>query len=289
MNLMTLLLSIPILVMAAWLYNAKGSECYTFLQKPVIFVGIAIFVLSLVGCIGAIKSWSWLLWIYLFLMAILIMLLAAFTLFAFIVTAPGGGTTIGAYKYKEYNLGDYSVWLQDQINSTSGWRTLRSCMVDDQFCDHLSKDFLTVAEIQNASLTPLESGCCRPPVGCGFPQTNITTFTIPVSTFTIPDCGRWSNNASVMCYNCDSCKGGVAQYVREEWQVVSFVMLAVVLLLSFLYCVGCCARYNAGQAEFEDMEKERFAPDSSSSYPSRAPVPPPGFQRGAQPGYQRQY
>jgi len=91
----------------------------------------------------------------------------------------------------------------------------------------------TAKEYKLADLTPMESGCCRPPAEyapecilfsgghrnlkrghhialifrCGYPALNASYFDLsfhPVSTNV--DCKLYKNTRSVRCYDCNSCK-----------------------------------------------------------------------------------
>nr|CAB3499215.1 unnamed protein product [Digitaria exilis] len=67
---------------------------------------------------------------------------------------------------------------------------------------------------------------------CGYPALNASYFDLsyhPVSTNI--DCKLYKNARSVRCYDCDSCKAGVAQYMKTEWRVVAIfnVILFVIL------------------------------------------------------------
>eukprot|EP00270_Netrium_digitus_P010784 TRINITY_DN3362_c0_g1_i1.p1 TRINITY_DN3362_c0_g1~~TRINITY_DN3362_c0_g1_i1.p1 ORF type:complete len:311 (-),score=66.36 TRINITY_DN3362_c0_g1_i1:305-1147(-) len=259
MNVLTMVLAFPIVAMGIYLYNASGSQCESFLQKPVIIIGVFMFVMSFLGCVGAANNWSFLLWLYLVVMFFLIIILAGFTIFAFIVTAPGAGRTVAGVSFKEYYLSDYSDWLRKELNNTKNWANVESCMMDVKYCDHLNDLYTTVDAYRNASLSPTESGCCRPPAECGYQQVNATYFTIGTPASSNTDCLRYSNDNRTMCFLCQSCKGGVAEYVKDEWKTVSTVNLVILCILIFLYCIGCCAKANAtDDVEFEEIEKQQF-------------------------------
>eukprot|EP00897_Mesotaenium_endlicherianum_P007508 jgi/Mesen1/6786/ME000348S06045 len=237
MNLFTLILSLPIIGVGAWLYTSKGSECYTFLQKPVLVLGCFMFI-------------------YLFLMGVLIILLLAFTLFAFIVTSTGGGTNVENQRFKEYDLKDYSSWLRSNLNDTGNWKKMKACMSQATYCDHLNYDYPTVPEYLRAKLSPTEAGCCRPPASCAYKQLNATYFTISAPKSANADCVRYSNDPKVECFDCDSCKAGVAQYLKTEWNLVAIVLVVILFLLIILYAFACCAKYNADRdLEFERIDK----------------------------------
>ncbi|MBA0611554.1 hypothetical protein Godav_012230, partial [Gossypium davidsonii] len=151
-------------------------------------------------------------------------------------------------RYKEYQLKDYSSWFLKQLNNTDNWKRLKSCLVKSEDCNNLAKQYKTLKQYKMAKLTPIEAGCCRPPSECGYPVVNASYYDLsfhPVSSN--EDCKLYKNSRVVKCYNCDSCKAGVAQYMKTEWRVVAIFNLALFVVLSIIYFVGCCARRNAGR------------------------------------------
>ncbi|KAK6935367.1 hypothetical protein RJ641_035522 [Dillenia turbinata] len=179
----------------------------------------------------------------------------------FIVTNNGSGHSVAGLSYKEYQLQDYSSWFLKQLNNTENWKRLKSCLVKADDCNNLPKKYKTLKQYKSAKLTPIEAGCCRPPSECGYPTVNASYYDLsfhPVSSNS--DCKLYKNSHGIKCYNCASCKAGVAQYMKTEWRVVAIfnVVLFVVLVSKFslnmlfeiqsmIYFVGCCARRNAAR------------------------------------------
>ncbi|KAF6135290.1 hypothetical protein GIB67_021652 [Kingdonia uniflora] len=159
--------------------------------------------------------------------------LGIFILLVFIITNNGSGHTVPGLRYKEYELQDYSSWFLKQLNSTHNWKHLKSCLVKSEDCNGLPKKYKTLKQYKGEKLTPIEAGCCRPPSECGYPTRNASYYDLsfrPISTNN--DCKRYKNARDVRCYNCDSCKAGVAQYMKTEWRVIAIfnVILFVVLV-----------------------------------------------------------
>eukprot|EP01018_Ginkgo_biloba_P025743 Gb_32232 [translate_table: standard] len=244
-NLLTLLLSLAIVGMGIWL-GTRHDVCEKLLTVPVLAIGAFTFVISLIGLVGSRKDISLLLWIYLILMFLLLLTIASFTIFVFIVTNNDAGHKVAGQRYKEYWLEDYSKWLQQRLNNTRNWNHLQSCLVKSNYCNDLIKEYKTLKNYQQAKLTPIEAGCCKPPSECGYPARNASYYDLslhPVSSN--KDCKRYKNNPSIKCYKCDSCKAGVAHYLRREWRFAAIFNMAVFVMLILLYSVGCCARRNA--------------------------------------------
>lgn len=134
-NIITFIISIPILGGGIWLSKQANTECERFLEKPIIALGIFVMLISLAGLIGSCCRVSFFLWIYLVIMFLLIILIFCFTIFAFVVTNKGAGHVLSDRGYKEYRLGDYSNWLQKRVNNH--WGKIESCLKDTKICKTL--------------------------------------------------------------------------------------------------------------------------------------------------------
>ncbi|RLN41079.1 hypothetical protein C2845_PM01G38560 [Panicum miliaceum] len=186
-----------------------------------------------------------------------------FTVLAFIITNTGTGHVVPGARYvtnSSHGVSKLCIVSENDtkkyrnialiLNNTEKWTHLRSCLVKSDDCNNLSKRYKTLKQYKLAELTPMESGCCRPPAECGYPALNASYFDLsyhPVSTNI--DCKLYKNARSVRCYDCDSCKAGVAQYMKAEWRVVAIFNVILFVILSFVYFVGCCARRNAGGSD----------------------------------------
>ncbi|CAA6662267.1 unnamed protein product [Spirodela intermedia] len=231
LNFLTFLLSIPILGAGIWLSTRGTSECERFLEKPVIALGVFLMVVSLAGLIGACCGVTWLLWIYLFVMFLLIVLVFCFTIFAFVVTNKGAGQVVSGRGFKEYRLGDYSNWLQKRVTNTKNWNKIKSCLVDGKVCQTLQAKKEALALFNQENLSSIQSGCCKPPIECGLSYVSPTEWT-GISNSTNSDCTTWSNSANALCYNCNSCKK------------VAVVNIIFLIILIIVYSIGCCAFRN---------------------------------------------
>ncbi|CAA2970812.1 tetraspanin-6 [Olea europaea subsp. europaea] len=237
LNLFTLLASIPIIV--AGLRMAKSSTtCESFLKTPLLVVGFIILIISLAGFIGACFHVARVLRVYLVIMLLLIGTLMALTVFGFVVTSRGGGALVAGRVYREYHLDNYSPWLRKRIENPHYWMTVRSCILGSKTCakvvswtpyDYLTKD-----------LSPIQSGCCKPPTSCNYTSTMVAQES---------DCYRWNNDPNILCYECDSCKAGVLEDIRRNWHKISVLNIVMVVVLIGIYCIGCCAFQNAKRAE----------------------------------------
>lgn len=92
----------------------------------------------------------------------------------------------------------------------------------------------------------MQSSCCKPPTHCDLEFHNATYWTMPQTGPAVADndCKTWSNVQSKLCYNCQSCKMAFLDHIKNDWNILSFVNLGLLLFVLFVYGVGCCAFRN---------------------------------------------
>ncbi|KAK6942369.1 Tetraspanin/Peripherin [Dillenia turbinata] len=258
LNFITLVLSIPILAVGIWLAQKGSTDCEKFLEKPIIVIGVFLMLVSIAGLIGACCRVTWLLWVYLLVMFILIVLLFCFTVFAFVVTNKGAGDALSGKGYKEYRLGNYSDWLQKRVTNTKNWSKIKSCLVASKACQTINGGKnMTAEEFYQEELSPIQSSCCKPLDSCGFTYVNQTMWINPGNTTsTDSDCNLWSNNQNELCFNCNSCKAGLLQTIKNDWKKTAIVNIIFLIFLIIVYSVGCCAFRN----NREDNAYSRWKP-----------------------------
>lgn len=240
LNLFSLLASIPIIAAGLWL--AKGSTtCQNFLQTPLLIIGFIVLVVSLAGFIGACFHVACALWVYLLVMLLLVAALMGLTVFGFAVTSQEGGSQVPGRVYREYHLQDYSPWLREKVNDPDNWRSIKGCILGSKTCDKVAA--WTPIDYLRNDMTPIQSGCCKPPTSCAYEEA--TMMTMEQDT----DCNNWKNDQSLLCYDCDSCKAGVLESIRREWHKLSVLLVVVLILLVGVYSIACCAFRNTRRAE----------------------------------------
>ncbi|KAL7148630.1 hypothetical protein ABFS83_06G191600 [Erythranthe nasuta] len=239
LNLFTLLASIPIIGAGLWMARSS-TTCESFLQTPLLVVGFVILIISLAGFIGACFHVAWALWVYLVIMLFLIGALMGLTVFGFVITSSGGGAAVPGRAYREYHLKDYSPWLRKRIEDPRYWVNIKSCILGSKTCAKVV--LWTPFDYLTAEMTPVQSGCCKPPTSCNYAAA-------AEAAAQEADCYRWSNAAGVLCYECESCRAGVLEDVRRDWHKLSVLNIVMVVVLIGIYSVGCCAFRNAKRAE----------------------------------------
>ncbi|KAH0751088.1 hypothetical protein KY290_030320 [Solanum tuberosum] len=208
-------------------------------------------VVSLAGFAGACYRNTFLMYLYLWAMFFIIAALIGFVIFAYAVTDKGSGRPVMNRVYSEYHLEDYSGWLEERVASQSYWSKISSCIRDSHVCGKMRRTYNRgipepVQVFNLRRLSPLESGCCKPPTECGYTYLNETVWN-PGSGIvgSDPDCGRWSNYQQQLCYNCNSCKAGVLASLKKSWRKVSVINIVILIILVIMYMVAIAAfRHN---------------------------------------------
>ncbi|XP_010265599.1 PREDICTED: tetraspanin-8 [Nelumbo nucifera] len=253
LNILTAVLSIFIIVIG-FFFKFKGfSECQKLLQLPLLIFGAFLLFVSLLGLIGSCCRVSYLLCFYLFVMFLLIVATFVFTIFAFVVTNKGVGKVISGTGYKEYKLGDYSNWLQKHVVDGDKWNKIKSCLIDAQVCRSLGQDAnQRTSHFYQKNLSPIQSGCCKPPTYCKFIYKNATFWKVPRSGPAVPDsdCTAWSNQQQTLCYGCKSCKAGFLANLRTGWRKIAIVNISVLVFIMLVYTIGCCAYRNSREDRY---------------------------------------
>ncbi|KAI3932123.1 hypothetical protein MKW92_005767 [Papaver armeniacum] len=240
-NFIATLLSIPIIGAGIWLMTLPDNSCVKILQWPVVILGILILVVGIAGLVGGFGRISWLLLFYLVVMLVLIILLGCMVVFIYMVTLQGSGHIAPSRSYLEYRIDDYSGWLRRRVQTSYKWDQIRACLSSTSMCQELNQRYHFAQDFFNARITPLQSGCCKPPTQCGFTFVNPTYWISPINTAADMDCLMWNNEQTQLCYGCDSCKAGLLANIKIEWRRVDIVLLITLIALICVYLVGCCA------------------------------------------------
>ncbi|CAK9212953.1 unnamed protein product [Sphagnum troendelagicum] len=248
-NVLGLLLSLGIIGLGIWLATQHG-DCEKPLTIIVFVIGIIFLIVSILGLVGASFAMVPILYTYLVLMLIVLVVLAGFIIFVFVVTAQGGGYSVPGQQFQEYTLHDYSPYIRHRLNNPTNWEHVRRCIETSNNCEKLNS-IQSAADYYNADLNPIQSGCCRPPTECDYTIVNAGDFdTSTGSNSSNPDCLTYSNDPSIKCYDCQSCKGGVAQEIKRDGRILGIVIIVVFFLLVLVYSVGCFAGRAASREHY---------------------------------------
>ncbi|KAL3529361.1 hypothetical protein ACH5RR_008683 [Cinchona calisaya] len=246
LNLLTLALAILAIGFSVWLqfHHGGSSLCQKVLQKPLLYVGLGLFVVSLLGLIGSCCRLSFFMWTYLALLFVMIVGLICFTVFTIIVTNKGVGKALSNKGVNDHRFGDYSGWLKKYVVNAEKWEEVKSCLVDIQFCQHIAAG--KHPEFYQKGLSPVQSGCCKPPTYCGFQFQNATYWIMPKTGPAVPDsdCRTWSNDQTQLCFDCQSCKTAFLDNIKKEWRTLAIINTCILVFVVIIYSIGCCALRN---------------------------------------------
>eukprot|EP00475_Leptophrys_vorax_P003495 TRINITY_DN1207_c0_g1_i3.p1 TRINITY_DN1207_c0_g1~~TRINITY_DN1207_c0_g1_i3.p1 ORF type:complete len:240 (+),score=4.15 TRINITY_DN1207_c0_g1_i3:463-1182(+) len=232
------------------------------------------FAVSLAGFLGAVNNITWLLFIYLAVIFIAMWVLLGFTVFAFLVTNKSAGAITSNKGISTYKTIGFSTWLQDQVNDANKWAPIRACLSAGGTCSFLKS--LNASDPAAVKLSPIQAGCCYPPDSCdpslynstaaatvsrleqtaAPPSTAAPSVAAPALAAIVnnlssnaTDCVLYGSDPLRLCYSCDSCKAGFLKTLHDEWRIVAYISLGVVLLLLVIYTIGCCSYRRAKREE----------------------------------------
>ncbi|KAJ0247842.1 Tetraspanin-11 [Hirschfeldia incana] len=226
------------------------TDCQSAIRAPLLTTGIILFLVSLIGVIGSCFKENVAMVSYLVILFAGIAALMVFSIFLFFVTNKGAGHAVSGRGYREYRTVDFSTWLNGFVGGTR-WVGIRSCLSEASVCDDLGDG--RVSQIADAfyhkNLSPIQSGCCKPPSDCNFQFRNATFWMPPAKNATAVatengDCGAWSNVQTELCFNCNACKAGVLANIREKWRHLLVFNICLLILLIAVCSCGCRARRN---------------------------------------------
>ncbi|XP_022159601.1 protein TORNADO 2 [Momordica charantia] len=255
-NLVAMLLSVPIIGAGIWLATQPDNACLQILQWPLIIFGVAVLLVGVAGFIGAFCRITWLLLLYLVAMLVLILLLGSLVGFVYMVTLRGSGHLQPNRAYLEYHLDDFSAFLRRRVQSSFKWDLIRTCLSSSTMCAELNQSFRMAQDFFNAPITPMQSGCCKPPTLCGYTFVNPTYWIMPINNAADMDCLKWNNDQTQLCYSCDSCKAGLLQSLKNQWRTADIVLLLALVALISVYIIACCAFRNAKTETLFDKYKQ---------------------------------
>ncbi|KAK1304247.1 Protein TORNADO 2 [Acorus calamus] len=257
-NFVAAVLSVPVIAIGIWLSTQPENSCVGLLQWPVIILGLLILAVGLAGFVGGFWRVPCLLLFYLVAMLVLILLLMGLVLFVYVVTLRGHGRPVPGRAYLEYRLEDYSGWLRRRVQRTHKWERIERCLSSTSTCAELNQTYRLAQDFFNARISPLQSGCCKPPTRCGYTFVNPTYWISPIDIGADMDCVRWSNEQTQLCYFCSACKAGLLENLKRDWRRADVVLVVALVALISVYLMGCCAFRNAKTQELFRKYKQGY-------------------------------
>ncbi|GAB4842587.1 hypothetical protein Ancab_012563 [Ancistrocladus abbreviatus] len=239
MNCIGLCLS-PSFILAAHMFKLKAnSPCDPVAgYKPLIVVGVSLFVICLFGLLGSCCGCKCFLCLYLMILLVMIACVVYTMLLGeFLMKGYAGEQTDGTGK--EYHLSEFSSWLTDAV--LRYWLPVKKCMVKHNAC----RKFQSYRSFNQSNTSPMGIGCCKPPSHCGFKYEGPNNWKAPEKGITSsdPDCKAWSNQKQELCYDCNSCKAAYLATMTKslkDFVAVDFVLLGLLIIIFVLGCCACC-------------------------------------------------
>ncbi|KAJ6342061.1 hypothetical protein OIU78_010077 [Salix suchowensis] len=194
-----------------------NANCASFLRVPVFILGAALLIISVLGLMALFCRASPLHRVYLWAKLLLVIVLLGFTVFSSFVTDKGP---------RETDSGRDQSRLQDFFRV--------GCKEYAQKLSALPSDVLL------EMLIPAESGCCMPPSNCGYRFKNATFWDAPKSGLDSKgdECLSWKNGQENLCYNCETCKAGYLQEVRNVWKALNIFNTCFIIYLTLILAFG---------------------------------------------------
>ncbi|XP_010537416.1 PREDICTED: tetraspanin-11 [Tarenaya hassleriana] len=252
-NALVMLVGASAIGFSLYLFLHGNTNCENALKTPLLVTGTVLFVISLMGIIGSCFKSNFVLVLYLTVLFISIVSLIGFSVFAFLVTNEGAGHVVSGRGYKEYRTGDFSNWLRNHFVDGKRWDGVRACLVQARVCSGLGGRVGQIADaFYHKNLSPIQSGCCKPPSECDFEFKNATWWEPRkgsaggqnATAAAEGDCDAWSNAQTELCFGCNSCKAGVLENIRQKWRHLLIFNVCLIVLIITVYLFGCCARRN---------------------------------------------
>ncbi|KAJ4713294.1 Tetraspanin [Melia azedarach] len=266
-NFFSLLGGIIAIVFSLYIHFHGGTACQNSLFKLLVITGVVLSVVSLLGLLGVWCKNNILLYVYLILMFLCIIASAVFLLFVFTsndnddgggkdgyvyrVTYNSTGKAVSVVGFRQYRLANFSSYLRKHLVDGRSWNAIKDCLIEAEVCRSVAKNTNERAQdFYKMNLSPIQSGCCKPSIDCGFEYKNGTSWTAPESDAAVlnSECLKWSNEEDGLCFDCNSCKAGVLNTIKKVWR-----NLAICLVVSFIiiYSVSFCALSNNRENKYD--------------------------------------
>ncbi|KAL2899632.1 Tetraspanin-9 [Bienertia sinuspersici] len=246
LNALTLCISLPVLLVGYFLKLTANSPCDPVMYKPLLALGLCLLIVSLIGFLGACCRITVFLWLYLIALFIVIIgLLACLSVGGAIIKGGENGEDVLGGGVKEYELHTFSGWLKSHLVGGSHWEDVKACMIHHDACGKIGafRSIMDFVSLKTSKLTSIETGCCKPPVHCGFEYENSTNWKVPEKGLSSQDqdCKTWNNDSAKLCYNCGSCKAGYLALFMKGWRKITIVQSVLLIILFIIFIIACCA------------------------------------------------
>ncbi|CAN6449659.1 unnamed protein product [Victoria cruziana] len=251
LTILSYLISVVVVATGIWLLCMEDYECEDLLRLPRIriLIGVAMLAVFVVSNVVVHSKARMIIPAYLGIMSLMIMM--------FIL----GLVLAGKYPMESRGVPGTPLWLKQRVSDSGNWANIKSCINDAGICSDLA---ITTAKLNSyqfslKKLSPIESGCCRPPTSCGMQYINATYWLAPnqtaddvggdegngstgtgVSTnkwFEQDECHEWNNKHTQLCYDCWSCRYGYLTTLQRRWWHLGSILISTAVLLSLIHSI----------------------------------------------------
>ncbi|XP_010523547.1 PREDICTED: tetraspanin-13 [Tarenaya hassleriana] len=200
----------------------RTRDCNKYISTPGIFVSFSLLAMSLIGFYASYFRSDCLFRIYFFLLFLWMFALVSASTFFGLLNKETNPKIFPGTQIKEYKLDEYSGWVRRLVVKEDEWYRIKRCLRSDNVCNELSSTKnMSISAFYNMDLNPIKSGCCKPPLSCGFGYVKPNFWnTTTKYNFTEADCRKWNNDVETYCFDCDSCRAGIIASLNGTTQSI---------------------------------------------------------------------
>ncbi|KAK9078858.1 hypothetical protein SSX86_002916 [Deinandra increscens subsp. villosa] len=227
LNIITFLLSFPVIFCVVWLLYMRQCTCENILPLPKLQVGVVVVLIILFIVSNVVV----------FLKSRFLMLGFIIVMVPLIVILTIGSALVGTYNIETQTIPGSPAWLKSKVYNDSNWKAIESCIYSTRTCQDLALQSSSVTrtyDFSRSHLSPTESGCCIPPSICDMRYVNATFWEKKFEFYDDPydtDCDMWQNKVTKLCYGCSTCRKGFIKTLRHKWYKLGVFLVTISILL----------------------------------------------------------
>ncbi|CAL9211814.1 unnamed protein product [Musa hybrid cultivar] len=241
------LLSLPVLAFGIWLVSTRDYDCEDLLREPNVRVSVGVGLLLVFAISNFVVYYG---------DRVLMpghMVLSV----ALVVMLTAGLSLVGTYRMEARGLPGSPLWLRNRVMRAETWKEVKTCLYGDMICEDLAYRTIqfTSHDFSLTKLSALESGCCKPPDVCEMEYVNAINWTEvrrnstrdsesssssssnSATNASHVDCHAWSNQPTILCYDCQSCKAAFLTIITSRWRKVGVFLIVMSTLFLFVHAV----------------------------------------------------
>ncbi|CAL9061814.1 unnamed protein product [Musa banksii] len=239
------LLSLPVLAFGIWLVSTRDYDCEDLLREPNVRVSVGVGLLLVFAISNFVVYYG---------DRVLMpghMVLSV----ALVVMLTAGLSLVGTYRMEARGLPGSPLWLRNRVMRAETWNEVKTCLYGDMICEDLAYRTIqfTSHDFSLTKLSALESGCCKPPDVCEMEYVNAINWTEvrrnstrdsesssssnSATNASHVDCHAWSNQPTILCYDCQSCKAAFLTIITSRWRKVGVFLIVMSTLFLFVHAV----------------------------------------------------